>query len=221
MPNKRIVLDDSRHVEFLHPRFPLVLEYSLNIDKYSTCQCQLSHHCCVHCGIHVHPLLTFQCLLPGPSGRLLSTWVGSGVCGCDLSGTPSSTRSILVAEPNLGYRRHFVWDTFIALALDFGGNGGWWTTFRRCQQPWTSWSRSAGAPMAFKMVGSQGEFSRGVDSGLAKAAPSAVGLTQSTYRSYRRRLDLFRRQCKRRGQGVALEGTFCPFPTTTCGLGSN
>ena len=38
---------------------------------------------------------------------------------------------------------------------------------------------------------------------LAKAAPSAAGLTQSTYRSFRRRLDLFSRQCRRRGQGVS------------------
>ena len=54
----------------------------------------------------------------------------------------------------------------------------------------------------------QNEFSRGLDSGLAKAAPSAAGLTQSTYRSFRRRLDLFSRQCRRRGQGVALEGAY-------------
>jgi len=54
----------------------------------------------------------------------------------------------------------------------------------------------------------QNEFNRGLDSGLAKAAPSALGLTQSTYRSFRRRLDLFSRQCRRRGQGVALEGAY-------------
>ena len=54
----------------------------------------------------------------------------------------------------------------------------------------------------------QGEFNRGLDSGLAKAAPSAVGLTQTTYRSFRRRLDLFSRLCRRRGQGVALEGAY-------------
>ena len=54
----------------------------------------------------------------------------------------------------------------------------------------------------------QNEFSRGLDSGLAKAAPSAAGLTQSTYRSFRRRLDQFSRQCRRRGQGVALEGAY-------------
>ena len=43
--------------------------------------------------------------------------------------------------------------------------------------------------------GQQGQdfFERGLDAGLAKAAPSAQGLTQKTYRSYRRRLDLFSR----------------------------
>ena len=45
-------------------------------------------------------------------------------------------------------------------------------------------------------------------SGLAKAAPAAQGLTQKTYRSYRRRLDLLSRQCQRRGAGVAIEGAF-------------
>ena len=54
----------------------------------------------------------------------------------------------------------------------------------------------------------QGGFERGLDSGLAKAAPSAQGLTQKTYRSYRRRLDLFSRQCQRRGSSVAIEGAF-------------
>ena len=54
----------------------------------------------------------------------------------------------------------------------------------------------------------QNEFNRGLESGLAKAAPSAIGLTQSTYRSFRRRLDLFSRQCRKRGQGVALEGGY-------------
>jgi hypothetical protein len=34
-------------------------------------------------------------------------------------------------------------------------------------------------------------FQRGLDSGLAKAAPSATGLNQKIYQSHRRRLDLF------------------------------
>ena len=52
---------------------------------------------------------------------------------------------------------------------------------------------------------SGGSF-RGLDSGLAKAAPNAHGLCQRNYRAYRRRLDLFSRQCLRRGREVAVEG---------------
>ena len=48
-------------------------------------------------------------------------------------------------------------------------------------------------------------FQRGLDSGLAKAAPSAVGLSQKTYRSFRRRLELFGRQCLRRGRSQLLK----------------
>ena len=54
----------------------------------------------------------------------------------------------------------------------------------------------------------QQSYERGLDSGLAKAAPSAQGLSQKTYRSFRRRLDLFSRQCRRRGISVAVEGAF-------------
>eukprot|EP00435_Cladocopium_sp_Y103_P037737 s3600_g10.t1 len=43
-------------------------------------------------------------------------------------------------------------------------------------------------------------FLTGLVSGFAKA--------QSTYRSYRRCLNLFGRQCRRRGGGVAIEGTY-------------
>ena len=49
---------------------------------------------------------------------------------------------------------------------------------------------------------------RGLDSGLAKAAPSADGLSQKTYRSYRRRLQLYAKQCLRRGKDTAVEGSF-------------
>ena len=49
---------------------------------------------------------------------------------------------------------------------------------------------------------------RGLDSGLAKSAPSAVGLSQRNYRAYRRRLDLFSRQCMRRGKDTAIEGAY-------------
>ena len=47
---------------------------------------------------------------------------------------------------------------------------------------------------------------RGLDSGLAKAAPSAEGLTQSGYRSYRRRLELYALQCRRRSTDAEIEG---------------
>ena len=49
---------------------------------------------------------------------------------------------------------------------------------------------------------------RGLDSGLAKAAPSTDGLSQKTYRSYRRRLELYMKQCHRRGRDAAIEGAF-------------
>ena len=51
-------------------------------------------------------------------------------------------------------------------------------------------------------------FSRGLDSGLAKTAPRAEGLTQKSYRSYRRRLMLFSKQCQRRGRETEVEGAF-------------
>ena len=55
-----------------------------------------------------------------------------------VSRTSPTTRSILVAEPNLGCRRYFGLNLFITLALDFGGNDGGWTSIRRCQQLWRS-----------------------------------------------------------------------------------
>ena len=54
--------------------------------------------------------------------------------------------------------------------------------------------------------GGQASFQRGLDSGLAKAAPSADKLDSKSYRSYRRRLLLFSKQCSRRGSNVAVEG---------------
>ena len=47
---------------------------------------------------------------------------------------------------------------------------------------------------------------RGLDSGLAKAAPSADGLSQKNYRSFRRRLELFSLQCRRRSKDAEIEG---------------
>ena len=49
---------------------------------------------------------------------------------------------------------------------------------------------------------------RGMDSGLAKSAPFGENLSQKTYRSYRRRLVLFSKQCHRRGRETAVEGAF-------------
>ena len=56
--------------------------------------------------------------------------------------------------------------------------------------------------------GGSSAFSRGLDSGLAKTAPRAEGLTQKSYRSYRRRLMLFSKQCQRRGRETEVEGAF-------------
>ena len=53
-----------------------------------------------------------------------------------------------------------------------------------------------------------GGIRTGLDSGLAKSAPQADGLTQKSYRSYRRRLVLFSMQCHRRGRETAVEGAF-------------
>ena len=50
--------------------------------------------------------------------------------------------------------------------------------------------------------------SRGLDSGLAKACPSSENLNQKTYRSYRRRLELFKKQWDRRGHDATIEGAF-------------
>ena len=47
---------------------------------------------------------------------------------------------------------------------------------------------------------------RGLDGGLAKACPNMEGLTQKTYRSFRRRLELFERQCHPRSFDAAVEG---------------
>ena len=69
----------------------------------------------------------------------------------------------------------------------------------------------------------QGGFERGLDSALAKAAPPAQGLTQKTYRpigykSYRRRLGLFSRQCQGRGAVKCLPD---PLSAPRRGLGRN
>ena len=88
-----------------------------------------------------------------------------------------------------------------------GGNGGTGAVSKAAQPvppaaaAATTANGDGGAP-------GQQSYERGLDSGLAKAAPSAQGLSQKTYRSFRRRLDLFSRQCRRRGTSVAVEGAF-------------
>lgn len=50
-------------------------------------------------------------------------------------------------------------------------------------------------------------FQRGLDSGLAKAAPSATGLNQKIYQS-QKKVRLVCGQCFRRGKDVAIEGAY-------------
>ena len=56
--------------------------------------------------------------------------------------------------------------------------------------------------------GNPGGGARGLDSGLAKSAPSAEGLNQKSYCSYRRRLKLFAKQCARRNRDTSIEGAY-------------
>ena len=63
---------------------------------------------------------------------------------------------------------------------------------------------STTSPTAGSLVGG----GRGLDSGLAKTAPVGENLSQKSYRSYRRRLVLFSKQCHRRGRDTAVEGAF-------------
>ena len=63
---------------------------------------------------------------------------------------------------------------------------------------------SATSPAAGSAFGA----GRGLDSGLAKTAPVGENLSQKSYRSYRRRLVLFSKQCHRRARDTAVEGAF-------------
>ena len=56
--------------------------------------------------------------------------------------------------------------------------------------------------------GTPAQGGRGLDSGLAKSAPSAEGLNQKSYRSYRRRPKLFAKQCARRSRDTSIEGAY-------------
>ena len=52
-----------------------------------------------------------------------------------------------------------------------------------------------------------------MDAGLAKAASSPVGLSTSTYKTFRRKLEVFERQCRRRGQDCVVEGAYLVLST--------
>ena len=56
--------------------------------------------------------------------------------------------------------------------------------------------------------GTPAQGGRGLDSGLAKSAPSADGLNQKSYRRYRRRPKLFAKQCARRSRDTSIEGAY-------------
>ena len=47
---------------------------------------------------------------------------------------------------------------------------------------------------------------RGLDAGLARSCPDSAGLSQVSYRSFRRRIDVFERCCRRRGTTAVSEG---------------
>ena len=49
---------------------------------------------------------------------------------------------------------------------------------------------------------------RGLDAGLAKACPDTGDLSKSTYKRYRRRIEVLSRMCRRRGPGTASEGAY-------------
>ena len=49
---------------------------------------------------------------------------------------------------------------------------------------------------------------RGLDSMLAKTAPPAEKLTAATYRPYRKKLDIFHRQVRRKGKEALLDGAY-------------
>ena len=63
-------------------------------------------------------------------------------------------------------------------------------------------------PSATATSANGGGIRTGLDSGLAKSAPQAEGLTQKSHRTYRGRLVLFSMQCHRRGHETAVEGAF-------------
>lgn len=85
----------------------------------------------------------------------------------------------------------------------------------------TNWEDAAdedGAPNI--PVGTRGDDSGGryvekIDAGLARVLPDQAGLKESTYRDCRRRSQIDRRMCERRGVAVAAEGALTLFATLT------
>lgn len=57
-----------------------------------------------------------------------------------------------------------------------------------------------------KIEGERGPRSHKADARLAKNAPDAGDLNVETYKSYKRRLDLFELQCSRHGPDCVTEG---------------
>ena len=58
-------------------------------------------------------------------------------------------------------------------------------------------------------------FEPRMDVGLAKSAPDTNNLSSETYRTFRRRLDIFERLCKRRSDEVVSEGALLVMQTLT------
>ena len=152
--------------------------------------------------------------------------------GWDLAGQLVTTcrclplaRLILVVEPSwASVGLLYLLDFVIAPASnDGGGNGGGLQAAPASAAAPAQHVPAANGPTPANggQQGQVGGFERGLDSGLAKAAPSAQGLTQKTYRSYRGRLDLFSRQCQRRSwcrhRGCLLD----PLSVPRRGLGRN
>ena len=67
-----------------------------------------------------------------------------------------------------------------------------------------------GAPGGFPPHGPRrdDERNRGLDAGLARSCPDPSGLTMTTYRSFRRRVEVYMRCCRRRGEEAVIEGAF-------------
>ena len=77
-------------------------------------------------------------------------------------------------------------------AADAAADQDWWQ--QSAWQQTTLWQQP------------QSSYQRGLDAGLAKAMPLDFDGKAQHYRDYRRRLELFRKLCKRRGTDCESEG---------------